>query len=337
MAQIITLTDRKTGEAVYPVTSTKAVFDEKGEDLDTLLSAQKQETEDALKDYAKKTDLSGKQDALTDSLDVKVSETALTVTERAKRAVFIDQWNTACGIWGRYNEETGYFELNGLTDITYEEALRIYEVGAITTYDCAGFYNVKNNGFIRTNLPRKIDSQWGYNSQGFNAHNFFTNKGIEVLNIEPFWGEDPNGFIVDSRLNGHGITSNFYNFADNEWENRVNLRKIIGVIDLRLMPQRYQFNALTFCTKLVDVKIRNCGCYMKLHAAAKLSLESVRYLAENATATAEGITIRIESVIYAKLTGDTTNEEVAAMDPEELQKWMELVPLAAEKNITFVA
>ena len=101
MAQIITLTDRKTGEAVYPVTSTKAVFDEKGEDLDTLLSAQKQETEDALKDYAKKTDLSKKQDALTDSLDVKVSETALTVTERAKRAVFDDMWRAAAGTWGK--------------------------------------------------------------------------------------------------------------------------------------------------------------------------------------------------------------------------------------------
>ena len=251
--------------------------------------------------------------------------------------VFIDQWNTACGIWGRYNEQTGYFELNGLTDITYEEALRIYDVGAITTYDCAGFYNVRNNGFIRTNLPRKIDSQWGYNSQGFNAHNFLANKGMEVLNLEPFWGEDPNGFMVDSRLNGHGITSNFYNFADNEWENRANLRKIIGVVDLRLMRHSQQFNALTFCTKLVDVKIRNCGCYMRLTNAAKLSLESVSYLVENAIATTEGIPIYIYRDVYAKLTGDTTNEEVAAMDPEELQKWMEIVPLAAEKNITFVS
>lgn len=45
---------------------------------------------------------------------------------------FIDMWNRECAYkgvadyFGRYNEQTGYFELNGITDITYEEALRIW-------------------------------------------------------------------------------------------------------------------------------------------------------------------------------------------------------------------
>lgn len=38
---------------------------------------------------------------------------------------FIDEWAVAVGTAGCYNEETGYFELNGLTDITYSEAMLI--------------------------------------------------------------------------------------------------------------------------------------------------------------------------------------------------------------------
>ena len=239
------------------------------------------------------------------------------------RDVFIDLWNAACGVWGRYNEVTGFFELNGLTDITYAEAMKIYEAGAITTYDCAGYFKISNQSIIRTNLPRKLNSQWGYNSQGFNAHNFIPNFGLEVLNLEPFWGEDPNGFMVDTRLNGNGITSNFYNISDYEWGNSTKLKRIIGVIDLRLMPQGKRFDALTFCKELVDVKIRNCGCHMRLTNAPKLSLESVSYLVENATATTAGSTIQIERGIYAKLTDETNTE------------WHPLLAQAADKNITF--
>lgn len=237
--------------------------------------------------------------------------------------LFIDLWNAACGVWGRYNEVTGFFELNGLTDITYAEAMSIYEAGAINTYDCAGYFKIGNQSIIRTNLPRKLNSQWGYNSQGFNAHNFIPNFGIEVLNLEPLWGEDPNGFMVDTRLNGHGITSNFYNITDSEWGNRTKLKKIIGVIDLRLMQQGRRFDALTFCYELEDVKIRNCGCHMRLASAKKLSLESVSYLVENATATTAGSTIQIERGIYDKLTDETDT------------LWHPLLAQAAEKNITF--
>ncbi len=60
----------------------------------------------------------------------------LTIEEamvRYERNGFIDRWNKRCiypinytyGVCGRYNEASGYFELNGINDITYEEALEI--------------------------------------------------------------------------------------------------------------------------------------------------------------------------------------------------------------------
>lgn len=73
---------------------------------------------------------------------IEVSEAQKTAFEKAAAAwtrppqVFIDFWNAACykdGVGaanknyevGRYNEETGYFELNNLKDITYIQALKI--------------------------------------------------------------------------------------------------------------------------------------------------------------------------------------------------------------------
>lgn len=51
-----------------------------------------------------------------------------------KEALFIDLWNNACGSYGRYNAETGYFELNGLTDIGYDEALKIFHNAQYSPY-----------------------------------------------------------------------------------------------------------------------------------------------------------------------------------------------------------
>ena len=77
MAQLQTLKDRESGQTVYPITSTEAVFDENGVNLKTLLLNQKQSIENALKDYPKKTDvtqsLEGKQDKLSPTTDIYIT------------------------------------------------------------------------------------------------------------------------------------------------------------------------------------------------------------------------------------------------------------------------
>lgn len=66
---------------------------------------------------------------------------------------FIDLWNAACASRfvsssyykpsGQYNESTGYFELNGITDITYAEAVRIY----------SAYVSGRTTTGYRTNIP----------------------------------------------------------------------------------------------------------------------------------------------------------------------------------------
>ena len=216
--------------------------------------------------------------------------------------VFIDLWNEAAiarGSWntkqehGRYNEDTGYFELNGLTDITYGEAVMIYEswVGRKTFYNC------------RANLP--INTQAGYLTSTFTNNTYLVALwGNKNSNATPEFTSAQNcGKIRDFRY--FKITVH-YGYAFQAWNS---LEHIEGLV------------------------ITAKGT-MDLHWSPLLSIESVQNII---AANPEGNSIKPHPTVYAKLTGDTTNEEVAAMDPEELQKWMELVPLAAEKNITFVA
>ena len=94
----------------------------------------------------------------------------------SKMELFIDLWNEACIATntvrvpyavavGGYNAETGCFELNGLTDITYAQAQKIYS---------AHVCNKTLRG-CRTNLPHIGDLQ---------ISSVLTNgEGIEV-----FWG-----------------------------------------------------------------------------------------------------------------------------------------------------
>ena len=100
---------------------------------------------------------------------------------------FIDLWNEACGKYGRYNEATGYFELNGFTDITYAEALRIYEVGAPETSNMACRYA---NAKIRTNLPPMFNKK-ALTVYAGNTTRIIDQSSIKVLNIgEIFWDSE---------------------------------------------------------------------------------------------------------------------------------------------------
>lgn len=315
MAQIITLTDRKTGEAVYPVTSTKTVFDEKGVDLDTLLAAQKQTTEAALKDYARKTDLSKKQDTLTDSLDVKVSETALTLTERAKRAVFDDLFLAAAGTWGKI--DYSHFEdgvskpycLNELW-LTYEEAVAVMDWGAITTYSTLARYK---NAKIRTNLPPRVGATSDANTTtAFDLKYFDQGSDIEILNLvcEPQVGNF--GFVVAPQGGGSdfGLSGS-------------KLRKVLGIVNLGKITSFWTY--LIWTPKLEEIRISHLKVSITFAKCPLISAASIRYLIGERSG-ANAITVTLHADTYAKLTS-------AVDDPDD--EWYGLIDLAAAKNITF--
>lgn len=217
--------------------------------------------------------------------------------------LFIAQWNAACGKYGRYNPDTGYFELNGLTDITYEEAILIYSKWSNSNLIREQYWGAK----IRTNIPQPLRDV-------VNAESAFYGSSIEVVNLT----YTSTGWVRCS-LQG-GI-----------FRQCQHLKRIITPLE---NPGQ---GSLDFenCRSLEEVRIKNSQPKdLYLSACSKLSFDSVDYIIRNGTS--KGFTVHVHKDVYAKLTGDTTNAAASALTEEELAQWQQLIVDAAEKQITFV-
>lgn len=277
MAKTTTLKERGTGAVLYPQTIPSQVIFPDGTDLDDALESQKQETVAALKDYAKKTDLSKKQDALTDSLDVKVSETALTVTERAKRAVFDDMWRAAAGTWGKI--DYSHFE-NGVSKpyylnelwLTYEEAVEIFKAYIAVDYN-QPFFGARN---IRTHLPFGRSYVTTLNST-------FQTSTIEIVRINFIPNSSYRTFLGCSKL-----------------------RKVSAITEGNKFPQSEVFYG---CVALEDLYIQRIAVNLYIQDCPLVNAASFRYMIQYAKNTT-AITFYVHPDVYAKLTS-------AVDDPED--------------------
>ena len=216
--------------------------------------------------------------------------------------LFIAQWNAACGKYGRYNPETGYFELNGLTDITYEEAILIYSKWSNSNLIREQYLGAK----IRTNIPQPLRDV-------VNAENAFYGSSIEVVNLT----YTSPGWVRCSLQNGI-------------FRRCQHLKRIITPLE---NPGQGSID-FENCRSLEEVRIKNSQPKdLYLSACSKLSFDSVDYIIRNGTS--KGFTVHVHKDVYAKLTGDTTNAAAAALTEEELAQWQQLLVDAAEKQITF--
>lgn len=223
-----------------------------------------------------------------------------SVSEGIKKRLFIDLWNEACGEHGTYNHHTGFFELNGLTDITYEQALEIYVKWTNSTCIREAYLGAN----IRTNIPHPLQD-------GIVANKSFYLCRMEVCNL--------------SNLNPIFVRGSIGEM----FRNCFNLERVIGAI--------YYSSADTLFytgSKLKEIRIVNAGADMWLESPV-LSFDSLDYLVNHRLYLHIPATVTVHADVYAKLTGDTTNAAAAALTPEELAQWTALVERAAENNTTF--
>lgn len=239
-----------------------------------------------------------------------------SVSEEIKKRLFIDLWNKACGTYGTYNNQTGYFELNGLTDITYNEALDIYRDDTFDSLSSAG-----KKFSHRTNLPIRAIHSIGTIESSFNSDNFAMD--VEVANLK----------TLNSSMGFSAYPISIYNkpFGYSK------LKKILGVIDFHFA--RSTINWFVGATDIEEVEIHRLAYSINLGSCSKLSLQSFTTLINNADSDKDsGIHPRVVTVhadIYAKLTGDTTNSAAAALTEEELAQWAQVLTAAMAKNISF--
>lgn len=275
---------------------------------------QEAETERATKFATFEPIINEKQNKLVNSADVTVGvDNKLTVTDSAKRAVFIDRWNARCvdmhgNKCGGYNEATGYFELNGLTDITYAQAMEIMSSASYWCRAPIGSMPSMSLLNIRTAFPFG-----GYgNSLGAAALNstFKNCEKLEVVVVQSGNFTPLNGtFLGCKKLRKVVLNTEYSTSFDNA-----------------AFYQCYALEELSVQSQILS--------NINLSPCSRLSVAS----ASNITAKGKsGITVTVHADVFAKLTGDMTNEAAAALTDDEKAAWAAVLEAACAKNISFAA
>lgn len=186
-----------------------------------------------------------------------------------------------------YNEQTGYYELNGLTDITEEQMRVIYE----KTWGW-WLHLPSLNGFgsalPRTNIPCPDYKIIAYASN-ISIHSIFAVSGnadnLEVVNLRALY--TPTIFdeikIVD------------FNWA---FQGDKKLREVQGFINVR--GARFDLN---IGGNIETINIKGLKVNIRFYNSQRLSKESVLYMINNSEATS-AITIGLQQAVYDVMKDD---------------------------------
>ncbi len=262
-----------------------------------------------------------KQTKLENTTDVVIeSETNTTdglyLTDSAKRAVFNDMFNLAAGSDGGYKpseapDPAKPYLLNTLW-LSYEEAVKIYAI------------NGADAGHILPDIGRRYSYYFGAplvysvrtlfkvcgHTQSYGM--FFGNAKLEVVNV------DISGSLA--------------------WVFRGNskLKTVLGTLDISEVTSGD--NLIWDCALLEDVNLKGLRNNIRMRGCPKLSLATMQYLVDNASTaiTAEKpVVVTVHADVFAKLTGDTTNEAAAALTDDEKTAWAAVLTAATSKYISF--
>lgn len=229
------------------------------------------------------------QDKLTTSIN---NLTNILNTKQGNRALYV-----AAG--AVYNEQTGFYELNGLTDITEEQMREIYvkTSPAFSMKDkLACFVDLTK---IRTNLP--ILDKSGYGTENIFAM-FSGCTSLEVAYLTRggvFYASQCSRAFRSCRL----------------------LKTILGALKFptTIISTTDMFKN---CLALVNVNINSINTSISFSDSPLLSLESLQYLITKAANTS-AITVTVHADVYAKIQDESQTE------------WHALIEAAAAKQITF--
>lgn len=203
-----------------------------------------------------------------------------------------------------YNEATGYYELNGLTDITEEQMRVIYNRWLIdigTNNNASGWLTLGNG--IRTNLPCIMRAAIFYRMD-----NSIYGPDVEVLRICDISSEDYNRvcYIKSTVAVAHLPMPK--------------LKKVIGIwMCISENPSDYDFyygQPFQNCPLLEEIRMKKINKSHTFAVSPNLSKESVLYMITNANppsgAAAGSIAITLHPTAYARLKDDA--DIVAALE-----------------------
>lgn len=240
----------------------------------------------------------------SDSLDSRITDVEAALSANAPSEEFIALAEAAAPRYITYNRETGYFELNGLTDLTAHEMELILRFGGFDTFahsQTTSTHSISTSAIpqIRTTLPSVAESGLTYP---------FSTTGA--------W-QNP---LLESARFGNGSQYAEVSFKVNA--SMYILSKSLKALLDRITPTAdvtigyANTTADTSTTSAIEtIYVYKLANNLNMPRCPNLSLESIEYMVANAANT-KPITITLHADAFARLTE-------------------ELIAEAAEKQITF--
>lgn len=306
------------------------------EELDTLIKNIQNQLDTLEVDKANIEDLSNifGEEVIDPPL---LEEINLLTREQIKKDLFIDMWDKACGIWGKYDYENAPdknapFYLNELW-LTYDEAIPIYQLWN-SIDGCNGITNFETIKLSHINFKTLIP---------------FGNGGAYHINrILRQWIFDYSNFI-NIRLNRDCNEKNantYLHIIANRFNNPlfrsgVRLEKWLDFI--KVMDDQNNVNTTTIdftqaqigSDKFYHFRLMNLNSNLTTSSPA-LDIDTWRYLVDNRTPSTNQyynpITITVRQNIYNALQGQDTEYPFNGGTQEE---WEQLLQDAIAKDISF--
>lgn len=227
--------------------------------------------------------------------NVVISHTITNVVNGLIPQAFIDKWKAMGGTF----IEGGYFAMNGINDLSYEDALAVDAAGILTTWTANSFayFLMSQSGLItsdsaagviykkvapRTMYPLQIS---GIPANSGSVYFFMRFSPLEVLKAE-------------ASMNIRANTTNQY-FCSNAKRLR-RIENITFEIDLWTSQPTGLFNLVN----IEYIQFTKLAYSMNLSSCPAFSAEAVAYMITNAgTAT---ITITLHATAYARASADAS-------------------------------
>lgn len=201
-----------------------------------------------------------------------------------------------------FNESTGFFELNTLTDITAEQMRSILKFGCFRFTEPKSGARSKNTtikDLIRTNiLVSSSDELRGFSTANglcYNQHEM----EVLVVGLPPQYEQ----IYAFSPKSIYTMLTRCYK-----------LHTIIGDIRLDKLETANE-QAFVSCTALKNVRLKDIVKGLDISGAPLLSFESVACMVDNAKNT-EAIPIKVHPTVYGKLTDEQA--DIMALLPENM-------------------
>lgn len=271
------------------------------------------------------------QKKLTDTADIQVRAEArpsgqlytpygLYLKDSAKMRLFIDQWDAAWKVsgtvYGKYDPENApdaeHPFMGNEIWMTYEEAILVMEYSSgFSAFQRISLFNIP----IKTLLPIPLDCYDTY-------VDIMTMRELRAIR-----------FICVNKDNVQ-VTSQQPWFISK----CPNLTKIEGTFNISNMDGSSCFRFLRGSVNIKEFRASGLNKHLNLQTNSKLSLATMQYLVDNASTaiTAEKpVVVTVHADVFAKLTGDMTNEAAAALTDDEKTAWAAVLTAATSKYISF--